>query len=76
MTSTVELLRPLPLLTALTPQELGKLAEVCETKSIVHEREPDSRLFMIVDGGMRISRQVPGAGEVAPLRCSGPWCEC
>src|SRR5664279_2583098 len=71
MSATLELLRPLPLFTALTADELGKIAELCESKSyesgdyIFHEGEPGNRLFIIVEGGVRISRQIPGAGEEA-----------
>ena len=54
MSAALELLRPLPLFTALTPDELGKIAELCETKSydsgeyIFREGEPGNRLFIIV----------------------------
>lgn len=71
MTPTVELLRPLPLFTALTPEELGKIAEPCESKTyesgeyIFRESEPGNRLLIIVEGGVRIGRQIPGAGEEA-----------
>ncbi len=71
MSATLELLRPLPLFTALTADELGKIAELCESKNfesgeyIFHEGEPGNRLFIIVEGGVRISRQIPGAGEEA-----------
>jgi CRP/FNR family transcriptional regulator, cyclic AMP receptor protein len=71
MSSTVELLRPIPLFTALSSEKLGRVAELCETKScesgeyIFREGEPGNRLFIIVEGGVRISRQTPGAGEEA-----------
>jgi len=71
MSATLELLRPIPLFTALTAEELGKIAELCETKRwdsgeyIFREGEPGNRLFIIVDGGVRISREIPGAGEEA-----------
>jgi len=71
MSATLELLRPIPLFTALSAEELGKIAELCETKSwesgeyIFREGEPGNRLFIIVEGGVRISRQIPGAGEEA-----------
>jgi CRP/FNR family cyclic AMP-dependent transcriptional regulator len=71
MSATLELLRPIPLFTALSAEELGKIAELCETKRwesgeyIFREGEPGNRLFIIVEGGVRISRQIPGAGEEA-----------
>ena len=71
MSATLELLRPLPLFAALTPDELEKMAELCESKSyesgeyVFREGEPGNRLFIIVEGGVRISRQIPGAGEEA-----------
>ncbi len=71
MSATLELLRPLPLFNALTAEELGKIAELCESKRyesgeyIFREGEPGSRLFIIVEGGVRISREIPGAGEEA-----------
>jgi CRP/FNR family transcriptional regulator, cyclic AMP receptor protein len=71
MSDTLELLRTIPLFTALSRDELGKIAELCEPKSwesgeyIFREGEPGNRLFIIVEGGVRISRQIPGAGEEA-----------
>ncbi|MBK5188803.1 MAG: cyclic nucleotide-binding domain-containing protein [Gemmatimonadaceae bacterium] len=65
------LLRSLPLFAALSPEEVEKIAEVCETKSydsgayIFREGDPGNRLFIIVEGSVRISRQIPGAGEEA-----------
>jgi CRP/FNR family transcriptional regulator, cyclic AMP receptor protein len=71
MSATLELLRSIPLFTALSRDELGKIAELCETKRwdsgeyIFREGEPGNRLFIIVEGGVRISREIPGAGEEA-----------
>lgn len=71
MSDTLELLRTIPLFTALSRDELGKIAELCEMKSwdsgeyIFREGEPGNRLFIIVEGGVRISREIPGAGEEA-----------
>jgi len=71
MSSTPELLRSLPIFASLSPEELGKIAELCERQSwdsgdyIFREGEPGNRLFIIVEGGVRISRQIPGAGEEA-----------
>lgn len=71
MSTNLELLRSLPIFAALSPEELGKIAELCEMKSwesgeyIFREGEPGNRLFIIVEGGVRISREIPGAGEEA-----------
>jgi CRP/FNR family cyclic AMP-dependent transcriptional regulator len=71
MSANSDLLRSLPIFAALSPDELGKIAELCESKSwesgeyIFREGEPGNRLFIIVEGGVRISREIPGAGEEA-----------
>jgi len=71
MSRTVDLLTPIPLFADLSDDELTKIAELCESKSyesgeyIFREGEPGNRLFIIVDGGVRISREIPGAGEEA-----------
>ena len=83
MSATLELLRPLPLFTALTADELGKIAELCVSKSfesgeyIFREGEAGNRLFIIVEGGVRISREIPGAGEeaLAVLKCGSMFGE-
>jgi CRP/FNR family transcriptional regulator, cyclic AMP receptor protein len=71
MSANSDLLRSLPIFAALSPDELGKIAELCESQSwesgeyIFREGEPGNRLFIIVEGGVRISREIPGAGEEA-----------
>lgn len=71
MSRTADLLKPIPLFADLSADELTKIAELCETKSyesgeyIFREGEPGNRLFIIVEGGVRISREIPGAGEEA-----------
>jgi CRP/FNR family cyclic AMP-dependent transcriptional regulator len=71
MSVNSDLLRSLPIFASLSPDELAKIAELCETKSwesgeyIFREGEPGNRLFIIVEGGVRISREIPGAGEEA-----------
>ena len=71
MSATLELLRPIPLFADLSDEELTRIAELCETTShesgeyIFREGEPGNRLFIIVEGGVRISREIPGAGEEA-----------
>jgi len=51
--------------------ELARVAEVCKeqkfqsAKTIFKEGEPGNRLYIIADGEVRISRQIPGSGEEA-----------
>lgn len=65
------MLRGVPLFAGLDDPELERVAEVCEDKNyisgefIFREGEPGNRLFIIVEGEVRISRQIPGAGEEA-----------
>ncbi|MFN2397573.1 MAG: cyclic nucleotide-binding domain-containing protein [Gemmatimonadaceae bacterium] len=71
MPARIDILRSVPLFTGLDDPELERVAEVCEEKSYVssefifREGEPGNRLFIIVEGEVRISRQIPGAGEEA-----------
>jgi len=71
MSATIEVLRGLQIFKDLNDEELARLAEICEPKSFVsgeyifREGEPGNRLFVIVEGEVRISRQIPGAGEEA-----------
>ncbi len=51
--------------------ELERVAEICQEqqfkfgKTIFKEDEPGNRLFIISEGEVRISRDVPGSGEEA-----------
>jgi CRP/FNR family cyclic AMP-dependent transcriptional regulator len=71
MSANIDLLRTIQIFQDLTPEELGRITELCEERKydsgtyIFHEGEPGNRLFIIVDGEVRISRQIPGAGEEA-----------
>ena len=71
MSATLELLRPIPLFADLSDEELTRIAELCETtshasgESLFREGEPGNRLCIIVEGGVRNSREIPGAGEEA-----------
>ncbi|HEU4643530.1 MAG TPA: cyclic nucleotide-binding domain-containing protein [Gemmatimonadaceae bacterium] len=71
MSTTIELLRGLQIFQELTDDELERVAEACVERSyasgdyIFHEGEPGNRLFVIVEGEVRISRSIPGAGEEA-----------
>ncbi len=71
MSANIELLRTIPIFQDLAPDELGRISELCEERRyesgtyIFHEGEPGNRLFIIAEGEVRISRQIPGAGEEA-----------
>jgi CRP-like cAMP-binding protein len=51
--------------------ELERVAEICKeqhvnsAKTIFNEGDPGSRLYIIAEGEVRISRNVPGSGEEA-----------
>jgi CRP/FNR family transcriptional regulator, cyclic AMP receptor protein len=55
----------------LEDSELERVAEICNEqqfkfgKTIFKEDEPGNRLFIIAEGEVRISRNVPGSGEEA-----------
>ena len=55
----------------LEEDELERVAEICNEqqfkfgKTIFKEDEPGNRLFIIAEGEVRISRNVPGSGEEA-----------
>ena len=55
----------------LDDDELERVAEICKEqqfkfgKTIFKEDEPGNRLFIIAEGEVRISRNVPGSGEEA-----------
>lgn len=71
MPDTVALLRGVAIFQNLDDGELARVAEVCRTQEFVsgeyifHEGEAGSRLFLIYEGEVRISRVVPGSGEEA-----------
>ena len=71
MTDTVALLRGVAIFQDLDDGELARVAEVCRFKEFVSgeyifkEGESGSRLYLIVEGDVRISRVVPGSGEEA-----------
>ena len=66
-----ELLRKVAIFQDLDDGELARVAEVCREQSfaagevIFREGEAGNRLYLIVDGEGRISRDVPGSGEEA-----------
>ncbi len=71
MASVVDLLRQVVIFRDLDDQELALVAEVCAEETfrsgeyIFHEGEHGNRLYLIVQGDVRISRDVPGSGEEA-----------
>ncbi|MGH7648522.1 MAG: cyclic nucleotide-binding domain-containing protein [Gemmatimonadaceae bacterium] len=71
MAATIDVLRTLQIFSGLSDDELERVAELCEEKTYVsaeqifREGEPGNRLFIVVEGEVRISRQIPGAGEEA-----------
>jgi CRP/FNR family cyclic AMP-dependent transcriptional regulator len=71
MAATIDVLRNLQIFSGLSNDELERVSELCEEKTYVsgeqifHEGEPGNRLFIVIEGEVRISRQIPGAGEEA-----------
>ncbi len=67
----LELLKRAAIFADLTEDELEKLAEICKEQSfksaatIFKEGEKGNRLYIISEGDVRISRDVPGSGEEA-----------
>lgn len=71
MAVVTELLRSVAIFKDLDTGELARVAEVCREQTfaggeyIFREGEVGNRLFLIVEGEVRISRDVPGSGEEA-----------
>lgn len=65
------LLRSTALFADLDEAQLGRVADLCREQAyrsgatIFREGEPGNRLFIIVSGSVRISRDIPNAGEEA-----------
>ena len=65
------LLRQTAIFADLDDTELGKVADICREQTyqpgetIFKEGDPGNRLFLIAQGEVRISRQIPGSGEEA-----------
>ncbi len=65
------LLKGVAIFKDLDERELGEIAEVCREETFVsgeyifREGESGNRLYLIVEGEVRISRDVPGSGEEA-----------
>jgi CRP/FNR family cyclic AMP-dependent transcriptional regulator len=66
-----ELLRAVVIFKELDDEELNSIAEVCKSEEFVsgeyifREGESGNRLYLVVEGEVRISRNVPGSGEEA-----------
>jgi CRP-like cAMP-binding protein len=71
MTEVTELLRRVVIFKDLDDEELAQVADVCKEEKfgsgeyIFREGEHGNRLYLIVEGEVRISRDVPGSGEEA-----------
>ena len=71
MTAVAELLRNVAIFKTLDDEEVVQVAEVCKSEAFVsgeyifREGENGNRLYLIVEGEVRISRNVPGSGEEA-----------
>src|SRR4029077_11998335 len=67
----LQLLKQAAIFKDLDEGELARGAEVCHeqkfvsAKTIFKEGEPGNRLYIIAEGDVRISRQIPGSGEEA-----------
>jgi CRP/FNR family cyclic AMP-dependent transcriptional regulator len=71
MGSAIELLKNVAIFKDLDDGELAEVAEKCKEEKvnsgeyIFREGEAGNRLYLIVEGEVRISRDVPGSGEEA-----------
>ena len=71
MADVIELLRNVAIFKDLDDGELARVAEVCRNQEFVSgeyvfkEGESGNRLYLIVEGEVRISRTIPGSGEEA-----------
>ena len=71
MTSVTELLHRTTIFRDLDDAELAQVANVCTQEAfapgqyVFREGEHGNRLYLIADGEVRISRDVPGSGEEA-----------
>src|ERR1044071_3711350 len=71
MAEVTELLKQVMIFKDLEEDELNQVADVCREEKFVsgeyifREGEHGNRLYLIVEGEVRISRDVPGSGEEA-----------
>jgi CRP-like cAMP-binding protein len=67
----ISLIKQAALFADLDNKELERIAEICQeqkfrsAQTIFKENEPGNRLYIIAEGEVRISRDVPGSGEEA-----------
>jgi CRP-like cAMP-binding protein len=67
----VDLIKQARIFADLDEDELARVSEICQeqhfksAQTIFKEGDPGGRLYIISDGEVRISRQVPGSGEEA-----------
>jgi CRP/FNR family cyclic AMP-dependent transcriptional regulator len=67
----IALLRQAPIFADLDEGELARVVEVCKeqklqgAETVFKEGEPGNRLYIIAEGEVRISRNIPGSGEEA-----------
>jgi CRP-like cAMP-binding protein len=71
MAETIDLLKNVAIFKDLDEAEIAEIAEVCREEKFVsgeyifREGESGNRLYLICEGEVRISRDVPGSGEEA-----------
>lgn len=71
MPTTTELLKNAFIFRDLDAGELARVAEICQAESyesgayVFREGEPGNRFYLVAEGEVRISRNVPGSGEEA-----------
>ena len=71
MPGTNDLLKGVAIFKDLDDSEIGEIAAICKEEKfnsgeyIFKEGEAGNRLYLIVEGDVRISRDVPGSGEEA-----------
>jgi CRP/FNR family transcriptional regulator, cyclic AMP receptor protein len=71
MPDTIALLKNVAIFKDLDDSEIAEIAEVCREEKFVsgeyifREGESGNRLYLICEGEVRISRDVPGSGEEA-----------
>jgi CRP/FNR family cyclic AMP-dependent transcriptional regulator len=67
----LELIKQAPVFADLNDDEIGAIAEICKEQQVARnayvfkEGEPGNRLYILADGEVRISREIPGTGEEA-----------
>ncbi|MEZ4588258.1 MAG: cyclic nucleotide-binding domain-containing protein [Gemmatimonadales bacterium] len=76
----VDLLKESALFATLSDAQRAEIARICQTQTykpgetIFKEGEPGNRLFLIAEGQVRISRDIPAAGEEALAILERPAC--